>query len=207
MVKEVRIYIEGGGDSRDTKRRLREGFSVFLKDLREVARQRRIGWSIIMCGSRQSAFADFKTAVLTHPDAFNVLLVDAEDAVNSEPWKHLQIRDAWDGGNIADEHCHLMVQVMESWFLADKDALNSYYGQHLYRNALPRNSNVEEISKADVARALENATRQTKKGCYEKIRHASELLELINVARVRDAAPHCERLFTTLLQKMRGEES
>jgi hypothetical protein len=36
MVKEIRIYIEGGGDDRDTKRQIRQGFSGFLKDLVQI---------------------------------------------------------------------------------------------------------------------------------------------------------------------------
>ena len=31
MVKEIRIYIEGGGDKKDTKKAIRLGFSEFLK--------------------------------------------------------------------------------------------------------------------------------------------------------------------------------
>ena len=53
MVKEIRIYIEGGGDDRDTKRQMRQGFSGFLKDLVQIARSKRIKWDIIVCGSRK----------------------------------------------------------------------------------------------------------------------------------------------------------
>jgi len=33
MVKEIRIYIEGGGDKKDTKKAMRIDFSEFLKEI------------------------------------------------------------------------------------------------------------------------------------------------------------------------------
>lgn len=42
MVSEIRVYVEGGGNSKDTRARLREGFSGFLRDLVDKARQKRI---------------------------------------------------------------------------------------------------------------------------------------------------------------------
>ncbi|NES00255.1 MAG: hypothetical protein F6J86_41765 [Symploca sp. SIO1B1] len=53
MVKEIRIYIEGGGDDRDTKRKIRQGFNGFLKNLVYIARNKRIKWDIIVCGFRE----------------------------------------------------------------------------------------------------------------------------------------------------------
>ena len=32
MVKEIRVYIEGGGDGKNTKALIRQGFSGFLQD-------------------------------------------------------------------------------------------------------------------------------------------------------------------------------
>ena len=78
MVNEVRIYAEGGGAGKDTKAAIRRGFGEFLRQLRTLARERRIRWNIIACGPRNAAFDAFKTALRTHTTAFNVLLVDAE---------------------------------------------------------------------------------------------------------------------------------
>ena len=46
MTREIRIYIEGGGDGRETKARLQQGFSAFLSRLRERARDQRIRWEV-----------------------------------------------------------------------------------------------------------------------------------------------------------------
>ncbi|MCP4695529.1 MAG: DUF4276 family protein [Gammaproteobacteria bacterium] len=202
MVKEIRIYIEGGGDKKDTKKAIRIGFSEFLKELRQIAQKKRIRWQIIICGSRQNAFGDFKNALKANPYAFNVLLVDAESYVNTTPCQHLKFRDNWDLPNVDDEHCHLMVQTMEAWLIADIETLKKFYGQGFKENAIPKNPGVEKIDKKQLEPSLKAATRNTGKGEYHKIQHASKLLALLETDKVRQVAPHCDRLFTTLIQKM-----
>jgi hypothetical protein len=123
-----------------------------------------------------------------YPDAFNILLVDSEAAVNKPPWDHLKSRDNWDSPSVDDTHCHLMVQAMEAWFIADIDTLKKFYGQGFRENSIPRNPNVEKIDKDSLEPSLKEATRNTVKGEYQKIQHASKLLELLNVAKVREAS-------------------
>jgi hypothetical protein len=202
MVTEIRIYIEGGGDKKDTKKAIRLGFSEFLKDLRQIAQENRIRWQIIICGSRQNAFGDFKSALKTNPNAFNILLVDAEAPVNTTPCQHLKFRDDWDLPNVDDEHCHLMVQTMEAWLIADLGTVKKFYGAGFKENAIPKNPDVERIDKKQLESSLKAATRNTKKGEYHKIQHASKLLALLDVDKVRQVAPHCDRLFAIILEKM-----
>lgn len=202
MVKGIRVYVEGGGDGRNTKQLLRRGFSSFLKGLVQIACKKQIKWDIIVCGSRNNAFRDFNNALQDHPDAFNVLLVDSEAPVSKPPWEHLKSRDNWDSPGIDDKHCYLMVQTMEAWFIADIETLKKFYGQGFKENSMPRDLNVERIDKDSLESRLKVATRNTSKGEYQKIQHASKLLELLDVAKVRNAAPNCDRLFTTLTQIM-----
>jgi hypothetical protein len=199
-VSEIRIYVEGGGDGRESKAAFRRGMSDFLSEIKELACSRKIGWNLVACGSRNNAFRDFQTAVKTHRDAFNVLLVDAEDSVTSSSIRqHLRTRDSWENiVNMQETQCQLMVEVMENWLLADTETLAEFYGQNFNRNAIPNTQNVECISKSTVETALINATRRTQKGEYHKIRHGPELLGLVNVATVRNRAPYCDRLFVTL---------
>jgi hypothetical protein len=202
MVAEIRIYVEGGGNCDSIQREMRQGFSAFLGDLVRVARESRIKWSIVVCGPRDEAFRAFRTALRGHPDAFNVLLVDAEGPVASAPWDHLRERDGWNPNEKRDENCHLMVQVMESWFAADLDTVEHFYGRGFHRDAIPNTPDVETIDKERVLQALRAATKDTSKGEYRKIRHAVVLLQQLDVAKVRRASRHCDRLFTTLLAKM-----
>ncbi|MBD2499621.1 DUF4276 family protein [Anabaena azotica] len=205
MVKEVRIYVEGGGDGKNQKGLLKQGFNQFLKSLEELAKSKKIKWDVIMCGSRNNAFRAFKDALKSHPEAFNVLLVDAEGPVNVDsPWQHLKLRDNWDKpSGVDDSQCHLMVQAMEAWFIADVETLKKFYEQGFKENAISKNSNVEAVEKDRLEPSLKAATAKTTKGEYQKIQHAYKLLKLLDVSRVRQASPYCDRLFTTLEAKMK----
>jgi hypothetical protein len=96
-----------------------------------------------------------------------------------------------------------MVQIQEAWLIADRDTLAAYYGQGFNHNSIPSNQNVEQIAKSRVVAALEEASRNTQKGQYRKIRDAARLLERIDPAIVRGKAPHCERLFNVLAERMK----
>ncbi|MBD2577546.1 DUF4276 family protein [Oscillatoria sp. FACHB-1406] len=200
MVSEIRIYVEGGGDGKDTKARVREGFSKFLSEFKKIARAKKIGFTIIACGRRNSAHRDFLNALSTHPDAFNLLLVDPEAPVKvKSPKQHLINRDSWNLSGIEDDCIHLMVQVVESWLVADVDTLAKYYGQGFQKSSIPENSNVEEISKEQIESCLKRATQKTQKKAYHKINHCPEILGMLNTQKVRSKAPYCDRLFVTLI--------
>jgi hypothetical protein len=95
-----------------------------------------------------------------------------------------------------------MVQTVEAWLVADVDAVSKFYGQGFNANTIPKNPNVEQISKEDLESTLKRATRNTPKGEYHKIKHGPKLLGQVDVSKVRKAAPHCDRLFVTLEGKM-----
>ncbi|MEG3906708.1 DUF4276 family protein [Microcoleus sp. w2-18bC1] len=204
MVKEIRIYIEGGGEGKNTKALLRQGVSSFFKEIVQVVQSKKIKWTITLCGSRNNALRDFKNAFAAHPDAFVILLVESEaPVVKQSPWEHLKWRDNWDSPGVNDTHCYLMVQAMEAWFMADIDTLKRFYGQGFKQNEIPKNINVETIEKDLLERSLKAASRDTKsKGEYQKIQHASKLLEMLDVDKVRKASSECDRIFTTLIKLM-----
>ena len=91
---------------------------------------------------------------------------------------------------------------MESWFLADVEALKTYYGPDFRARRLPRNPDVEQVSKKDVERGLKAATCDTTIGEYHKTRHAPALLARIRAERVQVAAPNCKRLFDVLNRRL-----
>lgn len=233
----IYIYIEGAGDEDDiellpttrqgfrsgirsgkeTTTGLRQGFIKFFQELYDIAGEN-IKIFTVMCGSRRNAYEDFKTALESQPEAFNVLLIDAESPVDSTvtPWGHLRNRTEdhpWilDAVNFDDEQCHLMVQTMEAWFIADIDALREFYGEEFREDGIlqgmPQDRSVETVSKATLKVWLNTATRHTQKGRYHKTKHAPKLLELLNVAKVRQASPYCDRLFTTLTAIMGASAS
>jgi hypothetical protein len=202
MVSEIRIYFEGGGDSRLLWHTLRKGFGEFLDPLRRLARDRRIGWSLIPCGPRPETFKEFMIGLRTHPDSFNVLLVDSEREVSLSPWKHLEKWDKFSPPGVPEDRYHFMVQTVEAWLIADPETLAKFYGQDFRRKLLPPQPDVETIPKNDVLAALERATHPTKKGKYKKIEHCAELLQRLDSSRVRSRARHCDLLFRTLEEKI-----
>ena len=199
---KIMVHVEGGGNARELKKKCRRSFGEFFRKAGLEGRLPRI----FAGGSRGKTYGAFRDALdrAGHND-FIVLLVDSEGVVagGSGPWRHLRTRDGWDKPEDAtDESAHLMVQCMESWFLADKDLLEAFFGDGFNRNALPGNRNIEEVPKDDVLDGLKNATRQCRpKGEYGKGRHSFELLSEIDPAKVMAASPHAKRLVDTLLAK------
>lgn len=196
----VAIYMEGGGVSRDAKGDLRRGMETLLQPLKEAARAKALHWKLVACGARNEAFRRFRNAVGNGDNATVVLLVDAEEPLPADrgPRQHLQSRDGWDLQFADEDTIHLMVQSMETWIVADLDALRTYYGQHFNGKVLPRAKNLEEVARADVARKLKQAIKRTTKPRYHKIKHASDLLKRIDVEKVKDRCPHCARLFDVI---------
>ena len=197
-MSSVEIYMEGGGDRRNGKERLRLGMDAFLSEMKGMARSRSTRWRLVLCGGRNQAYRAFVEACRSDRDGIFVLLVDSEGPVNSSPRAHLAARDGWNLSEVADNQIHLMVQVMETWIIADPEALAAYYRQSFQANALPAADDLETVGKNEVAAALDRATERTQKGRYHKIHHAAALLACIDPAKARARCRHCERLFTTL---------
>ncbi len=124
--------------------------------------------------------------------------------INS-PWEHLKARYHWDEPVVFDDHnYHLIVQTMEAWSIADIATLKKFYRQDFKENSIPKNANVEIISKDILEPTLKTATGSTTKGEYHKIKHAYKLLELLDVAKVCQASPYCEHLFTRYVSRTTG---
>ncbi len=193
----VKVFVEGGGDRNPLKRQCREGFAKFL----ERAGVEKNRFKIVACGDRRKTYDKFRNES-SPPDEIPVLLVDSEEPVRSTgTWQHLKARrdDNWDRPpGVADEQCHLMVQSMESWFLADRQALELFYRNGFQAGALPANSNIEQVPKNDVLSGLGNATRNTSKGRFHKGRHSFELLATLNPYKVTDASPFARKFVNSV---------
>jgi len=196
---KVHIYIEGGGDGKQLRTQCRRGFRLFF----EKALSGKKMPTLIACGSRNDAYKDFCTALKNaKKDTLPLLLVDSEAPFSgtNNQWAHLKKRDNWQQPTGAtDEHVYLMVECMESWFLADRDCLKKYFGQGFSENALSGNENIETIPKAAIFRSLKNATRLSEtKGAYGKGKHPFEILAKIAPNKVTAAAPNAKRLIKFL---------
>ena len=189
----TQVFVEGGARGSLAKQ-CRAAFGLFLQKA-GVSRQ---STQVTACGSRGDAYGKFSRAVSRGQPA--MLLVDAEAPVTAQgPWQHLSGNDTWNRPSGAtDDQCHLMVQIMESWFLADADAVESYYGSGFRKQNLSRNPNVEQVPKQDVLSGLDRATRNTRKGRYNKGKHGFEILDRLDPDKVRAASPYANRFLGTL---------
>jgi hypothetical protein len=182
-VKELRLYFEGDD-------RLRQGFRKFFAEVAIAANQ--MGCRFTPVATYGRPVQAFRIALKScPPDTWNVLLLDWED--EDEAAIRKRALEGCDGDSV-----FWMVQIMESWFLADTGALKQVFKGNLNENALKRNPHVEEIPKRDVLDCLENATGKR----YHKVEHGVQLLGLMDPAKVRNAAPQCDRMFKLILAKL-----
>ncbi len=193
------LFVEGGGSSKELTRNCARGFSKFLEKAGLKGHMPRI----VACGPRNQAYDDFRIAH-THarPDTLCFLIVDSEGPVSStSSWEHLKNRqeDQWAcPPGATEDQCHLMVQCMEAWFLADRSALERFFGQGFKPSALPGNPNPELVDKDDLFKSLARATRETTKGEYRKGSHSFQILVEIDPEKVAGASPWAKRFLDTL---------
>lgn len=205
----VKIFVEGGGNNNtDLKSQCRKAFCNFFKKAGLDNRLPRV----IACGGRTDAYNDFYKSVRNKENAF--LLIDSEDVIDDKfdignnnnqdgsPWEHLnntKENQLTKPKDVSDKQCHLMVTSMETWLLADVNALSEYFGKKFKGESLPRHNNLERIDKNNVLEAINKAAKDTAKKRYEKGRDSFCILGMIDPALVQEKSPWAKRLIDTLL--------
>lgn len=199
----IKLYVEGAAQKNDLERtRCREAFSAFFAAAGLTMRPR-----VVPSGGRQTAYENFVTAIRSsRSDELPLLLVDAEDTVAAShtSWQHLKARDDWDKpSGAADDQAFLMVQVMETWFLADRDMLRAYFEPGLSEKHFRAWPSLENVPKQTVYDALEKATADCKQKAYTKGRISFEMLAKLNPFKVEKACPHAK----VFLERLRALQS
>ena len=196
-VVRVSIYIEGGGDSAKLNQIFRTGWRDFFTSAGLTGRLP----TVVRCGDRANAFRRFSVAVREAGDnELPVLLVDSEGPVREgrPAWEHLQHSDDWRQPDGADDNqAYLMVQAMEAWLVADRDALREYFGRGFNENRLPGQSDPEQIAK----NRLESSLKDSSSGCgrqYAKGTVSFEILGRVDASKVEERCSHAKALFDYL---------
>lgn len=196
----IKIFVEGGGATNaDGRGELRVAFDTLVGVQKDAARKKQMRWSTVFCGGRDETVDEFSKALKCKGADYIVLLVDAEDEVScalssnptpAERVKHLEKRDGWTEQlkGATPEHVNLMTQCMEAWVFADVEKVAEFYGKNFHESALPKRPVLDEEPKLALYAAVEKATKDTQKGTYGKVKHASALLR---VARPEKVAERC----------------
>ncbi len=180
------VYLEGGPH-------LRRPMRNFLR--RAVGRD--ISIDVYACRGRDRAITRFGRAL--SPDS--LLLIDSEGDDLDRLRQTVTSRTRLPG---TLDQMFFMVQLMEAWFLADRDTLREYYGPSFNARVLPNNPQPEIVLKNDVLDRLREATRGTPKRVYDKTAHAPVLLNLLNPDAVYAACPNFARLIDFLRAQAGG---
>ena len=138
---------------------------------------------------------------IRNPEDRSLIVVDAERSIAADVsvWEHLQQRpgDGWKKPAKAGENdAHLMVQIVESWLLADPEKLAEFYGKGFKVAKLPKPVNgldVESHEKTKVFQGLNAAVKETKHGSYQKF-HAFEIIGIIDPEKVCKVSRHAREL-------------
>jgi hypothetical protein len=202
----VTIYVEGGGDCDELKTRCRKGFSKLIKKMGFDKRMPRI----VACGGRDKAYEKFNTAITSASnDEFPILLVDSEDPITSGPWEHLKARDCrWDRPvGAKDDQAQMMATCMETWIMADHEALREVFGSCLREGTLFPLNDLENRLRKELYETLVSATNDCGKNKgYEKGARSFQILEILNPKLLEDNLPYFKRFRETLDQHLKQIE-
>lgn len=207
----MKVFVEGGGSEERQRRVCRQGLRKFLEKSGFKGRMPKI----IAGGPRQEAYDSYCNEL--SGDEPVLLLVDSEGPVKAhhqadraedwQPWQHLGERpdDRWaKPSGASDTDCHLMVESMENWLLADREALQGYFGQGFQQSKLPsKDKPLEEIPKSEALNKLKDATRDcATKSRYDKGQDSFRLLGRIDPQQVSSQSPWAKRFLDSLEKKI-----
>jgi hypothetical protein len=200
------VYVEGGPSGADSKEgtiRCREGFHKLLDRSGFTGRKPRL----VPLGGRGAVYDRFVTEHSVKAGSYVAMWIDSEEPMaNIEAaWKHLEnveTVDRWIRPPGADDDQVLfMTTCMETWIVADRDALNAHYGNELQESALPPLVDLELRSRHDVQKPLIHATRNCS-NYYSKGTKSFEILGKLNPAALDKYLPSFVRVRRILGEKL-----
>ncbi len=176
--RKVVLFIEGTTD--DTNGDLRQGFIKLLE--KEASLQGKMPRIVLGNGISQT-IDKFKNAHEDH----KFVMVDMDGDYNKREEK-LKFH------KVENEDTFFMVQAVEAWFLSQPLVLNAFYKKDLSDKIIKKEAS--EFSKPD--KELQRITKDTVRKEYHKVRHAVELLPLLDAKKLAQDFPDYKRLIETL---------
>ncbi len=193
---KVLLCVEGGGEINATSNIFRNNFARFFAKSLPGHDQIKVQ----ACGGRDDTIALFNRAVREKVADVILLLVDSDglvpDGMSAKEYLRSKTSRLW--ANAKEDQIHLMVQCMEAWFLADREALAEFYGQTVSKSKWLRRTDIERIE--DAEELLKKATKNSGKEYVKS--HGFFLIGMVNPDKVRKVAKHCDRLLRKLEQEL-----
>ena len=168
---KVTLLIEGDKE-------LTRGFNAFFRAHIDELRKRDVTLKIALCGDKGRTKKLCDRLREEYQKDLYLSLIDSD----GPPPKVMNVDEFF------------MVQEMESWFLADPNLLENYFGRDFNAKAIPGRP-IEDIP--DPVGVLQLAVKNTKKGSYLKVKHGADLLARLKFTIVRQA-DNCDRLLQRL---------
>jgi hypothetical protein len=179
------LFVEG--ESNSPHGDLRQGLSKLLEQKLKGKMPK-----IILGDGKTQTIKQFKKNQLAAK--MNLLLVDL-DKPESARFRDLETNDLLDDA----ENVFYMIQEMESWFLSQPNILDDFYGKDEHGKFISEKmirKNAMDMAHPD--EILEDLTKNTKGKKYHKIRHAVELLKLLDASQLEKDFPDFKRLVEKL---------
>ena len=202
---KVRIYVEGGprGVDANGARAFKNAFKQHFQRLDEELKT----MEVVALGSTEQTIKGYALGFGQHSfDSSVALLVDADSPVTANNAVG-HIKAKLDFANVpsnARKNIFLMVQCMESWLVTDAAALEDCFGNKLRASVLPRNPDIEAVSKKDVLAALDAAVKPTPTGRYHKVAHGAKILAKLSPNRVEERSRHAGAFYVFLRDSLKS---
>jgi hypothetical protein len=196
------IYIEGGSkgaDSKYQKLRCQEAFHKLLDAMGFKGRKPRL----VACGGRQAVYDRFVIEHSSRAASYVAMWIDSEEPMSNIEltWTHLENVSTvpkWRAPcGAADDQILFMTTCMESWIVADRDALREHFGNELQESALPANLDLENRARHEVQDKLYHATRNCSNP-FRKGERSFEIFGLLSPTTLKQHLPSFVRVARVL---------
>ena len=204
------LFIEGGASGAHSKEltiRCQRAFHRLLErmDLGIEGRKPKLK----ACGGRDRVFRDFRMEMQAEDHDFVAMWIDSEaPMVDIErTWKHLATVTTvprWQQPEGAeDDQVLFMTTCMETWIVADREALRQHYRpkQSLNESPLPSPTDLEARQRHEVQKGLERATKDCSNG-YAKGVRSFDVFEKLDPAVLKRHLPSFARVHRILKAKL-----
>ena len=182
------LFIEGGSET--TNGDLRQGFSKLFEKLVPGHLPK-----IILGNGKSQAIQKF---LKNQQHGVALLLVDLDGADETKE------ADLQKNGLLLEiDKVFYMIQEMETWFIAQPEVLNDYFGiddqtKKQVSDKLPKRRPIEIPNPKEV---LKTATKESKRGKYHEIKHGVELLKRLEVGKLAEEFDDFRHLLARLKEE------